>query len=209
MSRRDTIIIAVLVNAGLLMVLFATALKSDDKKKGEATSFTQLAQAPVEKVKEEERFSPYVAAPTSAVPTLETITEEIAFEELNIPEVQPVAVEPKTSEINYVSVTVKKGDFLERIAKANNTTVSSIMTENKMTSTQLKVGQVLRVPVRQSPLRASTPAAAEEYYVVRDGDNPWTIASKNQISVSELLRRNNLDEQKARRLRPGDRLKIR
>src|ERR1700688_2961788 len=40
MSRRDTIIIAVLVNAGLLIVLFASALKSEPSKE-------EFAQHPV------------------------------------------------------------------------------------------------------------------------------------------------------------------
>ena len=35
MSRKDTIIIAVLINAGLLIVLFATALKPSDSKEEE------------------------------------------------------------------------------------------------------------------------------------------------------------------------------
>src|SRR3990167_5027080 len=42
MSRRDTIIIAVLLNAGLLVVLFATSLKSD-KSESEPSAITVLA----------------------------------------------------------------------------------------------------------------------------------------------------------------------
>ncbi len=214
MSRRDTIIIAVLVNAGLLMILFATALKSDDKKKDKQVSLTQLAEAPpvVARIPEEVVVNQYAMA---GVPTL--VTEEIPFENFQIPDEQPAEPKPVMlpADVYCVNVTVKKGDFLERIAKANNATVSSIMAENKLSSTQLKVGQVLRVPVRQKPTEAPSsspalsPSVTEEYYVVKEGDNPWLIASKNHVSVSELLRINSLDDQKARRLRPGDRLKIR
>lgn len=215
MSRRDTIIIAVLVNAGLLMVLFATALKSDDKKKDKQVSYKQLAETPKQKPPEEVVVQQYAM---SSVPTV--MTEEIPLEKFQIPEEKPVEPKPlapppaaPSKDVYCVDVTVKKGDFLEKIAKANNTTVSAIMAENKLSSTQLKVGQVLRVPVKQKPVESSAVAAvskaAEEFYVVKDGDNPWLIASKNHISVSELLKLNNLDDQKARRLRPGDRLKIR
>ena len=217
MSRRDTIIIAVLVNAGLLMILFATALKSDNKKDDNQVSFTQLAQAPVTQTPTEEIVNHYAMA---GVPTLEKqeVVEQPIVAPAKVAPVKPAPAKvaetkvtpPATTDVYLVNVTVKKGDFLERIAKANNTSVSSIMAENKLSSTQLRVGQVLRVPVHQKPL--DVPAAipsATEYYVVKDGDNPWLIASKNHVSVSELLRLNDLDEQKARRLRPGDKLKIR
>lgn len=49
MSRRDTIIVAVLVNAALLMILFATAIRSDDPKESisqERTKLTDLATVP-------------------------------------------------------------------------------------------------------------------------------------------------------------------
>ncbi len=47
-----------------------------------------------------------------------------------------------------------------------------------------------------------------KYYIVKHGDNPWTIAVKNKIKVEELLRLNNLDESKAKKLKPGDQLRI-
>ena len=208
MSRRDTIIIAVLVNAGLLMILFATALKSDHKKEEKSVILTQMAQAPVVKTPAEEVVNHYAMA---GVPTLEPETVEVV--DIPIPPAKQEVVRtptPPASDVYLVNVTVKKGDFLERIAKANNTSVSAIMAENQLSSTQLRVGQVLRIPVRQKPVEAPHSApAATEYYVVKDGDNPWLIASKNHVSLNELLRMNDLDEQKARRLRPGDKLKIR
>jgi LysM repeat protein len=47
------------------------------------------------------------------------------------------------------------------------------------------------------------------FYTVKEGDNPWTIAKKNNIPLATLLKINQLNEEKARRLKPGDRLKIR
>jgi LysM repeat protein len=121
---------------------------------------------------------------------------------------------PKTEE-QFVHVTVKKGDFLEKIAKTNNTTIAAIVKANNLSSTQLKIGQVLKVPLserekpHQKPFPSPSTSREGEYYTVKEGDNPWLIASRNKIQLEELLRLNGLDEQKAKRLRPGDKLKIR
>ena len=216
MSRRDTMIVAVLVNAALLMILFATAVRSD-KLEPAPEKQIELAKAPAEPmISEEELFDQYLAS----VPTLAEEGEEIlAFtEEIELaftPPPEPVIEEkkevvqaPKTTE-KSVNVTVKKGDFLEKIANANNTSVAAIMKANNMSSTQLKIGQVLKVPLSEAKPKVTPPPVHEEYYVVKDGDNPWLIASRNNIRLDQLLKLNGLDEQKARRLRPGDRLRIR
>jgi len=57
------------------------------------------------------------------------------------------------------------------------------------------------------PLEKGTPLP--DYYTVKVGDNPWTIAMKHHMKVEELLRINSLNEEKARKLKPGDRLRIR
>jgi LysM repeat protein len=228
MSRRDTIIIAVLVNAALLMILFATAMRSDVKK--EKPMLDHLAVTPsVPPPASHDILNDYVASiPPLASSTAETLLafseEEILFtpppaEVIEKPVIEPMLSEikpkPASGELSIVSVVVKKGDFLEKIAKANNTTVAAIMKANNMSSTQLKVGQILKVPVKNEPNstqkteNATELAAKEEYYIVKEGDSPWVIASRNKIKLEELLRLNGLDEQKAKRLRPGDKLKIR
>lgn len=208
MSRRDTIIVAVLVNAALLMILFATAVRSDDAVP-EQSAAPQLAKVEPVVDLEEDLLEQFVAV----VPTLaEREPEPLPLtEEIEIAFTPPQPVVEKKPESKLVNVTVKKGDFLEKIASANNTSVSAIMAANEMSNTQLKIGQVLKVPIGEKKAKpAQKPAIADEaYYVVKDGDNPWLIASRNNIRLSELLRLNSLDEQKARRLRPGDRLRIR
>ncbi len=215
MSRRDTIIVAVLVNAALLMILFATAVRSD-KTEEQPRKQLQLAQnPPAERTVEEDLFNQYA----SSVPTFaQTQDEPISFtEEIELAYTPPKPVEEKKAvekakpqtHARYVDVTVKKGDFLEKIANANNTTVAAIMEANNMSSTQLKIGQVLKVPLSESKPKQSVQPAEGEFYIVKDGDNPWLIASRNNLRLEELLRLNGLDEQKARRLRPGDRLRIR
>jgi len=51
--------------------------------------------------------------------------------------------------------TVKSGDTLTKIAKANGTTVKAIESENNLTTTQIKVGQKLKIPAKAA---AVTPA---------------------------------------------------
>ncbi|HSX13751.1 MAG TPA: LysM domain-containing protein [Chlamydiales bacterium] len=48
-----------------------------------------------------------------------------------------------------------------------------------------------------------------EYYIVKVGDNPWGIAMKHHMKLEELLKLNQLNEEKARKLKPGDRLRTR
>lgn len=215
MSRRDTIIVAVLVNAALLMILFATAVRSDDVEKRPSATSNQLAEATQsDSSSSDALFNPYV----TSVPTLaekeqgDILLDEVA---MTFPapttSVEEESLPQKKTEFPCVNVTVKKGDFLEKIAQANNTTVAAIMKANNMSSTQLKVGQVLKVPLSEGQkTEKKSPISSEgEYYIVKEGDNPWLIASRNKINLEELLKINNLDDQKAKRLRPGDKLRIR
>lgn len=227
MSRRDTIIVAVLVNAALLMILFATAVRSDDSEKkkqsqsvgNQLSGGAQLVEGPKPPPpSKNDLLNQYI----SSVPTLaEKQSEELVFHDeapialTSTHEPHPIKEEvpslPSLKKKEYVDITVKKGDFLEKIAKANNTTVASLMQVNQLTSTQLRVGQVLKVPLSDDVAKASAkvPSQESEYYVVKEGDNPWLIASRNHIQLEELLRLNGLDDYKAKRIRPGDKLRIR
>ncbi|AFS23545.1 lytic transglycosylase [Chlamydia psittaci] len=242
MNRRDTIIIATLVNAVLVLVLFTTA-KHADKKNADVlcpplpAKLVEFAPPPVEKVQEKvEKIEK---------PVVETVPQRVSKEEFAVqfaenkpvvvkapptpsvpqttspvPVASPTPIEPSTQVAKetpkkeaYATVVVKKGDFLERIAKANHTTVAVLMQINDLSSTQLKIGQVLKVPVYDKQETTKNPqvkvASAEDFYTVQEGDSPWTIALRNQIRLEDLLKMNDLDEQKARKLRPGDQLRIR
>ena len=54
------------------------------------------------------------------------------------------------------------------------------------------------------------PKAADEpvYYVIKSGDNPWKIARQFGVKYDEILRLNQLDEEKARNLKIGDRVRV-
>jgi peptidoglycan endopeptidase LytF len=257
MSRRDTIIVAVLVNAGLLIVLFASALKSDSSAGDIASVSTPVIQESTEIAMKKEatpvvgdevdlalsQFQNAVAAapapqPAPSMPmTPPTNSFADDLKAISIPEQQPVAAAPAPSapatqtlttpipQANkpapeFFEVKVKKGDVLEKIARHHHSTVAEIMKANKLTSSNLRIGQVLKVPNKSikkaepTPVAYSpaAPAAGQEtgakYYTVKKGDNPWTIAVKNRLKVEDLLKLNSMTEEQARRLKPGDQLRI-
>ncbi|MBI3211945.1 MAG: LysM peptidoglycan-binding domain-containing protein, partial [Simkania negevensis] len=79
-----------------------------------------------------------------------------------------------------------------------------------LTNTRLQIGQVLLIPAPAQKKEKEEQGKEQqgEYYTVKAGDNPWTIAHKNALPIEELLRLNGMDEEKAKRLKPGDRLRI-
>ena len=73
------------------------------------------------------------------------------------PAVAPGAttVAPDTAD----SYTVKSGDVLGTIAKNHQTTVKEIQKLNNMTTTQIKVGQKLKLPAKTAPPAGAVPPA--------------------------------------------------
>ncbi len=224
MTRRDTIIIAVLVNAGLLMVLFATAMRSEKKADKAGKVEMEIAKVDLKKSSKASQITDLLNEPLKSPTQSEEIIfsdsfdeEELvlAFTENTKIEPTPIQEEPKAIDHKISSVTVKKGDVLEKIARAHGTTVAALMEMNHLSSTQLKIGQLLKVPGSSQNSSSSSATAspilngAEEYYIVKEGDNPWMIATKNKVKWEDLLHLNNLDAEKARRLRPGDKLRLR
>ncbi len=219
MSRRDTIIIAVLLNAALLVVLFMTAVQNEP-----GPHIVQVK----ERVPQKEAEKQVVAAPK--VPqggdtiddVLNKYSEVLSQKTAEKPKVQekkqtlvqkqPEAPKPKKlpHEESVKTITVVKGDMLEKIARSHGVSVESIMKENNMQSTNLRIGQKLKIPRSKKHIAKAKAEkkVSGKFYVVKGGDNPWSIAKKNNIQVEDLLRLNNMDEAKAKRLRPGDRLRI-
>lgn len=233
MNRRDTIIIAVLLNAGLLIVLFATSLKPETAPAIESTPIVQqISQPPATIIS-----APMTSADTqplpsassmAASPQITSIADEV---EAAARQYTPPAVASETSanfgadmsfnppapvlepkpEPSYKEVKVKKGDALEKIARHHHVSVEELMKANQLTSTRLKIGQTLKIPSKQAELSSAPAEQAEsaiKYYTVKNGDNPWTIAVKNHMKVEDLLKLNNMNEQQAKRLKVGDKLRI-
>ncbi|MCI9084397.1 MAG: LysM peptidoglycan-binding domain-containing protein [Bacilli bacterium] len=83
--------------------------------------------------------------------------------------------------------TVKNGDSLWSIAQKYNTTVNTLKSLNGLTSNDLQIGQILKLPgdIGETPVESNT-------YTVKAGDSLWSIANKYGITVNELKRLNNL-----------------
>ena len=93
----------------------------------------------------------------------------------------PSAPEIKTG--NYY--IVKAGDSLYAIANKNNTTVAEIKRLNNLTSNSLSIGQKLILPDESE-------VDLNNYYIVQSGDSLYSIAKRNNVSVDEIKRLNNL-----------------
>jgi LysM repeat protein len=241
MNRRDTILIAVLLNAGLLIVLFATSLKSD-KKEEVPVAMTVLASHHPESVEQNVPATKPTLEPTTGAPIpsqLDSMIEKYVTPQISstpntapnfLADLQPLGnpnpsvsgtdvsttsdIQKSTSierENGFKEVKVQKGDVLERIARQHHVTVSELMKVNKLSSTRLKIGQVLKVPVHSGVGKVASSnlnSQEGEYYTIKAGDNPWTIAVKHHMKVEDLLKLNNMDEQKAKRLKAGDQIRI-
>lgn len=239
MSRRDMIIIAVLANIGVLALLFMLAFRTEEEKVAEPTeiAYTLVQERALDPQPEALGEAEIIKPETiddgddnldDAIPNSQHTTEEesIHFAEAEMtpettnpkPEVPPtdLPVDSNTPK-KVVEVTVKKGDALEKIARANGTTVDAIMLANQMKSDKLKVGQVLKVPVNPKSIGVKNPTAAAakpiaqgdtQYYTVKAGDNPWKIAKQFHLKLDELLKLNNLDEASARNLKIGDKVRV-
>jgi len=214
MNRKDIIIVAVLMNAGLIVTLFVSALKTDHGAN------VAVAQPQREEI--------IVKKPASALPrkggdqidqvlsqySAKTALKEKKKETLPLPILTPKqGKEVKTPfkapfEKQVRIVMVEKGDVLEKIARSHGVSVDEIMKLNRLSNTRLQIGQELKLPKKKAIFRGNKTANDGKYYIVKGGDNPWTIAHKNNMQVEELLRLNDMNEAKAKRLRPGDRLKI-
>lgn len=94
----------------------------------------------------------------------------------------PVAVEETIPPVAETTYTVKSGDSLYSIAKKYNTTVSDLMTYNRLTSNLLSIGQVLKIPTNMSEIA----------YTVKSGDTLYEIARKYNTTVDSIKNKNNL-----------------
>ncbi len=260
MNRRDTIIVAVLLNAAVIAVLLMMAVTTDEEvlQRLPERSYEVVKNVSPNPVVEAEAVEEIAKNRTSDGPIVIDL-EAIGFdsmlsddfsssaEELFVlddvmnglpqekPSVQTVAkanpvVASEDSSGKVVEIVVKKGDSLDKIARANNTTIEAIKRSSQLKNEKLSIGQVLKVPVgskksnaviatqkdvshqvasNASPKLKIEPQSEAVYYIVKSGDNPWKIAKQQQLNMDDLLHLNHLNEEKARNLKPGDKIRIR
>lgn len=257
MNRRDMIIVATLMNTGLLAVLFMMAIQSDNSASSESPEVTQpIPQAqvaestipssvlepilpqdsslPLAKTSRHDELDKVINTYANVVPPTPVIMDDDLFQDESTQE-PLVATAPRevhhvgnveapvqvASSDSDVEVTVKRGDSLDKIARANKTSIKALKRANNLANDRLKIGQVLKIPkgsdadepkvqvakaARAEPVAA---AAGTEFYTIKNGDNPWKIAKQFGVRFDQLLKLNGLDEAKARRLKAGDKIRVR
>jgi len=90
--------------------------------------------------------------------------------------------------------TVQLGDTLGSIAKQFGVTADSIIQSNSLTNPDvLMVGQELKIPGQQAvSTESGSEQAAEDTYVVSQGDTLGTIAKRLGVSVADLQELNDI-----------------
>ena len=86
---------------------------------------------------------------------------------------------------NEIEYTVKKGDSLYSIANKYQTSTSNIISLNNLSSNNLSIGQVLKIPV-------SNNTNTNINYTVKAGDNLYSIARSFNTTVDSIKKKNNL-----------------
>ncbi len=103
----------------------------------------------------------------------------------NVPPVNPnPSPNPLPNPGNIIVHTVRSGDTLWLLAKRYGTTVEAIKQANGLTSDNLSIGQILRIPVSQD----------SQYflYTVRPGDTLWLLANRFGTTVDAIKNLNGL-----------------
>jgi membrane-bound lytic murein transglycosylase D len=99
---------------------------------------------------------------------------------------------------------VRAGDSLWSISRRFNTTVSRLVTLNRLDPrTPLRVGQQLLIPT-SAQASPTDRALRRVHYRVKAGDSLYAIASRFNVSVRQIVAWNQLDE--SAHLHPGQRL---
>ena len=132
----------------------------------------------------------------------------VAGKKLKIPQ-RGVVVAPAQAAAPSHSVwdqkhVVKSGDSLWIIAKRYGTTTQQIQKVNRLSTTRLRINQVLKVP-SQKNASAQLAKGSRNYYVQR-GDSPYIIARKYNISLNQFLKINDLTPRST--IYPGQSVRI-
>ena len=184
--------------------------KAEHVKLSELASANKLTKTAALKIGQKLTIPAKAEAPVTAVASATpATTPAIAF-----------ATAPVTSAVSGNSYTVKSGDSLWKIAKANNVSVAAIKQANNLSSDSLKVNQKLVIPAGTAPAAAApvTTASAGAWQPGTQVDNGQTthivdineplgsIAKKYNVSVADLMKANNISDSK--RITVGQKLVI-
>ena len=127
---------------------------------------------------------------------------------------------PKAERIAWKRHKVQSGEVLGTLAKKYSTTVSLIQSVNGLSGHNIRVGQVLTIPVARNNLERYSLSAGQRLkslqqrqrngykveYLVRQGDTLWEIARKYDVGVQALAKWNGMAPRDP--LKPGKKLVI-
>lgn len=129
-----------------------------------------------------------------------------------LPRTKPVrpATPRKAAELRLTAYRVRSGDTLSAIAHRTGTTVARLVKLNRLSTTVIRAGTGLRVPLRPAaPPRKPRPTPSSRptsVYVVRTGDTLGAIARGTRTPLRTLLALNRLSVRS--RIYPGERVRV-
>jgi len=118
----------------------------------------------------------------------------VASKRVEISSLRAVASVGYSGSSGSAKYRVKRGDTLGKIARRNRVSVSSIKRANRLKSSTIRVGQVIRIPGRgySEPTYAGKFNRSNTSYKVRRGDTLGAIAARHQVGVSAVKGSNNI-----------------
>lgn len=139
------------------------------------------------------------------------LVNELASTQLYIDQklrVKPLATEsPKSHSLGQLSTgsaaSAKEQSPVEDLRRGNRKEKSELSSSRSHSDLD-KSGHT-----SESGSSSSSSSSQSKYHFVEKGESPWHIAKKYQMSLQRLLDLNDLDETSARKLRAGDRLRVR
>ena len=167
-SRRDTIIIASLMNVSLLALLFATSNKIDDGIEG------KVAPQPQQEL---------VAAPTKELPLF-------------------VAAAPRETPVDEIDQVLQEYALKQKVVNVQPVKAEVVAKEEATDAAPKPAKPKLKIAKKAPDTEES------QYYVIKSGDSPWKVAKKLGIKYEDLLKLNNLTEEKAKNLKIGQKIRI-
>ncbi|WP_051938151.1 lytic transglycosylase domain-containing protein [Ghiorsea bivora] len=119
---------------------------------------------------------------------------------------------PNIFKPKYITIKIKSGDSLWKLAKRYHTSIKQLQQLNPKLKGVLSIGKSMTVPASGNIFASSSKAnpllakGRRIRYKVRSGDSLWTIAKKFGTSTRAITRINQMSANQL--LRPGDRLWI-